>query len=100
MGRSVWKWMFGVSLFVLVLLFLFTVFAWALGNVAASLGDEIINQTGDGNLTHDGVAFGEFLINSIGSPVFYMYLVDITALTVSIVALIVTRKYKVQPTCR
>ncbi len=92
MMRSVWICIFAFSLTVLILLGLFTVFMWVLGNVASELGDAILNQTENGNSTSEGKTFGEFLIGTVGTPVFYVYIVDITVFIASIVAMITTRK--------
>jgi predicted PurR-regulated permease PerM len=37
MKRSVWKWTFGLSLALLVLLILFAIGIWALGNATAAI---------------------------------------------------------------
>ena len=92
MKHSAWKWLFGISLTVLILLILFTICIWALGNATGALAFAMMSYTDSDSFTFNGIAFGKFLSNFIGSPMFYAYIVDITVLMASFVATIVTRK--------
>lgn len=96
MNRSVWKWLFGVSLAILVLLVLFTVFLWALGNSVGALGSAIMSYTDNDVFAYNGTTFDEFLGSLPGSPLFYMYIADIAVLLSSITILIVTHKIPVE----
>ena len=92
MKHSVWKWTFGISLTVLILLILFTMCIWALGNAAVALASAMMSYADNDSFTSSGITLGELLSNFIGSPVFYAYVVDITVFVVSFAAMIVTRK--------
>ena len=89
MKRKVWKWLLGISIAVLVLLVLFTLFLWAMFNACGALFMAM-----QGNLEFHAVSFAEFMSNFVGSPLFYIYLADLVVLLSSIVALIVTWKRK------
>ena len=92
MKRKAWKWIFGLSLAGLVLLVVFTFGLWILANVGAVLFRLVFIL--DEDMTVSGIPFHAFMSNFVGSPLFYMYLVDVSALLASIVALVVTRKKK------
>lgn len=90
--RTAWKWCLGVSLVGLHLLILFTIGTWIFLNVGSvlmymlTMGSEEINMS--------GISFGEMMSNFVGSPLFYMYLIDVAILITSLVGLIFTRKQK------
>ena len=90
MKRKAWKWIFGLSLAGLVLLVVSTFGLWILANVGAVLFRIVFIL--DEDMTVSGISFRAFMSNFVGSPLFYMYLVDVSALLASIVALVVTRK--------
>ena len=92
MKHKTWKWIFGISLALLILLMVFTVFLWALANVGAVLFRLLFML--DQDMTVHSISFTQFMSNFIGSPLFYMYLVDIIVLISSMIGLIVTRKRK------
>ena len=92
MKRAVWKWIFGISLTLFILLGLFTVGIWALGNATAAMAGAIMGYTDPDTFGYRYLSFGEFLSNFIGSPMFYVYLADLAALVPSAVALAVTKK--------
>ena len=87
MKRKAWKWIFGISLAGLILLVLFTLWLWVMLNVCGALLLTLM-----GNQEIHAMPISEFLSNFVGSPMFYIYLVDISALLASIIALIVTKK--------
>ena len=87
MKRSVWQWLFGISLVVLVLLILFTIGIWVLLNIGGA-----ILLTLMGNQEISAMPMADFLSNFVGSPMFYIYLADLAVLLSSVVALVVTRK--------
>lgn len=89
MNRSVWKWLLGISLVILVLLILFTIAAWFLVNVGGALFLTLL-----GNTEIHAMPFGAFMANFVGSPLFYVYMADLVLLLCSIVVLIATRKTK------
>ena len=92
MKRKTWKWIFGLSLAGLILLAMFTVGLWALMNVGSVLFRIVFIL--DEDMTVSTITFGAFMANFVGSPLFYMYLVDGAALLASSVALIATRSAK------
>ena len=83
MKRSVWKWLFGISLVVLVLLILFTIGIWVLLNIGGA-----ILLTLMGNQEISAMPMADFLSNFVGSPMFYIYLADLAVLLSSVVALV------------
>ena len=90
MKRSVWKWMLGISIAVLVLLGILTVGIWALANVGAVLVRLVFIL--DEDLQVSGIPFATFMANFVGSPMFYAFAVDLALLVTSATALIVTRR--------
>lgn len=92
MKRTVWKWLFGISLILLFLLMLFTVGLWAMTNAAGVLFALLFMLSEDVSVS--AIPFGEFMKNFVGSPLFYIYLADLAVLLGSIIALTVTRKIK------
>lgn len=89
MHRKAWKWLLGISIGVLILLVLFTLGIWVLLNIGGAI---VLSLMGNTEIT--AIPFGEFMSNFVGSPMFYVYLVDIFALLASIVALAATKKHK------
>lgn len=89
MHRKAWKWLLGISIGVLILLVLFTLGIWVLLNIGGAIALSLM-----GNTEITAIPFGEFMSNFVGSPMFYVYLVDIFALLASIVALATTKKHK------
>ena len=94
MKHSVWKWIFGISLTLLVLLVIFTIGLWALANAGAVLFRLLFIL--DEDLEVHGIPFTEFMSNFVGSPLFYIYLIDVTALVASVVALVIMRKQRIR----
>ena len=92
MKHSIWKWAFGISLTVLILLVLFTFGIWALENATGALASALMSYADSDAFAYSGFAFGEFLSGFIGSPIFYVYIADLAALAVSFAAMILTRK--------
>ena len=90
MKRTLWKWLFGISLAVLILLVLFTVAAWLLVNVGGALLAMLLILAEDVQI--NAISFSVFLANFVGSPLFYIYLADLAVLISSSVALFLTRK--------
>lgn len=89
MKRSVWKWLFGISLVLLVLSILFTIGIWVLLNIGGAILLSLM-----GNQEISAMPMTVFLSNFVGSPLFYIYIADLVVLLSSIVALIVTGKPK------
>lgn len=87
MKRSVWKWLLGISTAVLVLLILFTIGMWVLVNIGGAILLALM-----GNQEISAMPMADFLSNFVGSPMFYIYVVDISALLAGIVGMIVTKK--------
>ena len=87
MNRSIWKWIFGISLIALVLLLMLTFGIWVLLNIGGAI---LLALMGNQEIT--AMPMGKFLSNFIGSPMFYIYLADLVVLLSSTVALIVTRQ--------
>lgn len=98
MKRAVWKWTFWISVVLLVLLMLFTVGIWALGNATAAIAGGIMESIDPDNFGYQYFFLDEFVVNAIGSPMFYIYLADLAVMLSSIVAMILTRKQKVNHT--
>lgn len=89
MNRKVWKWLLGISIAVLILLVLLTLGIWVLLNIGGAI---LLSLMGNTEIT--AIPFGEFMSNFVGSPMFYIYLVDIFALLASIVGMVTTNKHK------
>ena len=87
MKRKAWKWLFGISLVLLVLLILFTIGIWVLLNIGGAILLALI-----GNQEIHAMPMVDFLSNFVGSPMFYIYMADLAVLLSSAFALIVTRK--------
>ena len=94
MKRRAWKWIFGISLTLFILLGLFTVGIWALGNATAAMAGAIMSYTDPDTFGYRYMPFGEFMSNFVGSPMFYVCLLDISALLAGIIGLIATKREK------
>ena len=94
MKHSTWKWIFGISLTVLILLALFTIGIWAMGNATAAMAGAIMGHIDPDNFGYRYLPLDVFLANAVGSPVFYIGLVVAVAFLASIVGLTVTKKTK------
>lgn len=92
MKRSTWQKIMTASLIILVLLMIFTVGLWALANAAGVLLRLVFILDEDMEVT--GIPFSAFMANFVGSPLFYVYMVDLAALTTSAIALFLTRTKK------
>ena len=90
MNRRMWKWIFGLSLTGLILLAAFTVGLWALMNVGSVLFRLVFIL--DEDMVVSAISFRAFMANFVGSPLFYLYLVDLIALLSSAAALVIIRK--------
>lgn len=95
MMRKVWKWIYGVSLTMLIILGVFTVGIWALGNATAAMAGAIMGHIDPDNFGYRYLPFGRFMVDFIGSPMFYIELAVFAVHFSSIAALAITRKPKV-----
>ena len=87
MKRTACKWLFGISIGVLVLLILFTIGAWVLLNIGGAILLALMGQQ-----EIHAMPMSDFLSNFVGSPMFYIYMADLVVLLSSAVILFVTRK--------
>ena len=87
MKRTACKWLFGISIGVLVLLILFTIGAWVLLNIGGAILLALMGQQ-----EIHAMPMSDFLSNFVGSPMFYIYMADLAVLLSSAVILFVTRK--------
>ena len=87
MKRKAWKWIFGISLVVLVLLILFTSGIWVLLNIGGAILLALM-----GNQEISAMPMADFLSNFVGSPMFCIYMADLVVLLSSVAVLIATRK--------
>ena len=85
-----WKRLFGFSAILLILLIIFTYGLWIMANVGAALMRIVFIL--DEDLQLSGIPFAKFMENFVGSPLFYMYIADLTILLCSAVAWIAKRK--------
>ena len=92
MKRNLWRWMFGISLALLILLLLFTVGIWALGNATGAMAGAIMGSLDPESFGYHYLAFDTFLLNTVGSPIFYCFAVDLIVLLCSVVMLILTNQ--------
>ena len=90
MKRRAWKWIFGISLTLLILLVLFTIVLWGLANAAGVLLRLLFILDEDMEISM--MPFSVFMSNFVGSPLFYIYIADLATLVPSAVALAVTKK--------
>ena len=96
MKRTVWKWLLGISIVVLVLLILFTLVVWALVNMGGAVMLALLSSgTANTEVQFRGMSMAELLKNFVGSPMFYLYLGDLAMLAGAITMLIVTKKRQV-----
>ena len=93
MKRSVWKWMLGISIVLLVFILAFLVVFWALANATAAMASALLSYA-EHAPRYKYVNFLEFYSDFIGSLMFYISLVPVISLITSIQMLIVTRKNK------
>ncbi len=91
MSRVMFKWLLGISLTILIVLATFSIFIWLLANVAGAFTVALMQVKDDG-LSFNAIAFKEFFIGFIGSPMFWIMVVDSAILLASIVGLVVKRK--------
>ena len=92
MKCKVWKWIYGISLALLVLLAVFTVGIWALGNATAAMAGAIMGQMDPDNFGYRYLSFGQFITDFIGSPMFFVCLAVFMAHIASVTALVFNRK--------
>ena len=92
MKRSVWKWTLWIALIALILLILFEVGIWALGNATGAMLGGIMGRLDPENFGFHYLAFDDFLLNSVGSPMFYCFSADLIVLLCSVVIMILTKK--------
>ena len=71
------------------LLTLFTLAAWVLTNIGGAI---LLTLMGEQEI--HAMPMSDFLSNFVGSPMFYIYLVDISALIVGVIGLVVTKEKK------
>ena len=90
--RVVCKWLLGMSIGVLIALVLFTFFSWALFGATSIFFHTLTAESG--NIPSEELSLAGFLSNFVGSPLFYMYLADLSILVLSIVGLVATRSQK------
>ncbi len=90
MNRAVWKWIFGITLALLVILVLYFICAAAIANFAGATYMYML----EGVTPVEIYTLQESLKNSVGSAWFYAVVTDITMMTISVIALIATRKRK------
>lgn len=90
MSRKTWKRIFWICLFGLILLMVFTLGLWAMANATGVLLRLLFIL--DEDMMVSGIPFGVFMSNFVGSPLFYLYLVDGVSLLASIVGLVFMRK--------
>lgn len=93
MKRSVWKWIFGISIALLIAFLVFLVVFWSLANATAALASALMSYV-EHAPQYNYITLFEFYSNNIGSPMFYISLVPVISLIISIVMLIITRKNK------
>ena len=87
MNRKVWKWLLGISIAVLILLVLLTLGIWVLLNIGGAI---LLSLMGNTEIT--AIPFGEFMSNFVGSPMFYIYLVDLIVLMGASLMLMISKK--------
>ena len=93
MSRKFFKVTCILSVILFFLLILFTLFSWFLANV----GGVLFLMLTLGALNFVGISLPEFLENFVGSPLFYVFLVDILAFLGSVTGLILVKKPPKQP---
>lgn len=93
MKRSVWKWVLGVSIVLLVFILAFLVVLWALANATAAMASALMSYA-EHAPSYKYMSLLNFYSDFVGSPMFYISLVPVISLITSIVMLIITRKNK------
>ena len=93
MKRSVWKWMFYISIVLLVFILAFLVVFWALANATAAMASALMSYAKHAP-SYKYLNLLDFYSDFIGSPMFYISLVPIISLIMSIVMLVITRNNK------
>ena len=93
MKRSVWAWILGVSIALLIFFLSFLVVFWAVANATAAMAGALMSYA-EHAPQYNYITLFEFYSNFIGSPMFYISLVPAISLIISIVMLIITRKNK------
>ena len=84
--RLACKWLLGISIGMLIALVLFTIFSWALFGASAMFFQALTAESG--NTSSEGLSLTDYFSDFMGSPMFYMYLVDVFVLLGSSVALL------------
>ena len=92
MMRKTGKWIYCISLGLLILLLLFTFGIWALGNATAAMAGTIMGYMDSDSFGYCYLPFSRFMVDFIGSPMFYIFLVTFAAHFLSIAMLVATRK--------
>ena len=87
MSRTACKWIFAISLTILIFLIIFTFAIWALINTTGAFAAAVMDSS---DVPH--LDFDQFLMDSVGSPMFYAYIIDLTILLPSLVMLIISKK--------
>jgi hypothetical protein len=87
MNRKVWKWLFGISVGVLILLVLLTFGFWVLVNIGGAILLSLM-----GNTEIAAMPFSVFMSNFVGSPMFYIYLADLIVLMGASLMLMITKQ--------
>ncbi len=87
MTRKICKITLAVSIILLILIAIFAVGIYCLSSVAAIFIAEMDPET----FTYREMSFSEFFGNFIGSPMFYVTVLDVAALVGSAVGLAVTK---------
>jgi hypothetical protein len=87
MNRKVWKWLFGISVGVLILLVLLTFGFWVLVNIGGAILLSLM-----GNTEIAAMPFSVFMSNFFGSPMFYIYLADLIVLMGASLMLMITKQ--------
>ena len=90
MKRSTWKALLIISIILAILLFMFTVFIWALSGATGALLFGLLNGGDMPDTSH--YTYGYFMQNFVGSPMFWVSLADVALMITSIVMLIIKRK--------
>ena len=91
MNRTVWKWLLGISIALLILLLLFTFGIWVLFNIGGAILLSLM-----GNTEIHAIPFSTLMSNFVGSPLFYIFLFDCAVLLTASIVLIMTRSKNIQ----
>ena len=90
--KKLWRWLFGISLILLLALFPFTLAVWAFASAAAAFTAGVMGYSGEDSIHYEGVTYLEFMSNFVGSPLFHIGVALLAVLILSITMLIVNRK--------